>query len=213
MVGNIPIALDQHFRPATHFEPRTGCIGDAESQGRLHSEWDMERQHQLFATDFSGATGGSNKFSINTAADTDSDKLPDWWEAQNSLGNGATGDNGPDGDPDKDGQSNLLEYALNSNPMANSTNQLPKGFVQQNPGDGQSYLTFNYRRRIGINSLNYEIQTSSDCISWTPDGATYQQLGAMPLGDGSTEEVSVRVLPAISPGNAGRFVRLRVTAQ
>jgi hypothetical protein len=167
----------------------------------------------LFATDFSGATGGSNKFSINTAADTDSDKLPDWWEAQNSLGNGATGDNGPDGDPDKDGQSNLLEYALNSNPMANSTNQLPKGFVQQNPGDGQSYLTFNYRRRIGINSLNYEIQTSSDCISWTPDGATYQQLGAMPLGDGSTEEVSVRVLPAISPGNAGRFVRLRVTAQ
>lgn len=167
----------------------------------------------LAATDFSGVTGSSNNFSINTAADADSDKLPDWWETENSLGNGAAGDNGPDGDPDKDGQSNLLEYALNSNPMANSTNHLPIGFVQQNPADGQYYLTFNYRRRIGINSLNYAIQTSSDCISWTPDGSTYQQLGAMPLGDGSTEEISVRVLPAISTGNAGRFVRLRVTAQ
>ena len=49
-------------------------------------------------------------------------------------------------------------------------------------------------------------------IDGTSNPANYLQVGAIPLDDGVTEQVVVRVLPAIAPGNAGRFVRLRVSA-
>lgn len=52
-----------------------------------------------------------------TTPDTDADGLPDYWENRYGLDSGsATGDNGPDGDPDNDGVSNLDEYEGDTDP-------------------------------------------------------------------------------------------------
>ena len=161
----------------------------------------------LTAKDFEGISATTNSLTISAAADADADRLPDWWETANTLTGNATGD------ADNDGASNFLEYALNSNPKAASPNSLPAGAVQMNPADGQNYLTFSYRRRIGVAALTYTVLTSSDCIAWTSSAAEYQQVGAIPMDDGVTETVLIRVLPALgAPGNTGKFVRLQVAA-
>lgn len=49
--------------------------------------------------------------------DTDGDSLPDGWEFRNGLDPAsATGDDGPDGDPDHDGFTNLQEFQRGSHP-------------------------------------------------------------------------------------------------
>ena len=49
--------------------------------------------------------------------DDDNDGLPDWWEEQHGLSStSGTGDDGPNGDKDKDGMSNLSELRAGTNP-------------------------------------------------------------------------------------------------
>jgi parallel beta-helix repeat protein len=52
-----------------------------------------------------------------TSSDTDADGLPDGWEWANGLSPVAsTGDDGPNGDRDRDGMSNLAEYIAGTSP-------------------------------------------------------------------------------------------------
>ena len=56
--------------------------------------------------------------------DSDSDGLPDWWEALNNLDpNDASGLNGATGDPDNDGLDNIGEYMTTSDPNNPDTDQ------------------------------------------------------------------------------------------
>ena len=49
--------------------------------------------------------------------DDDNDGLPDWWETQHGLSTtSATGDDGPNGDKDGDGMSNIAELRAGTNP-------------------------------------------------------------------------------------------------
>jgi hypothetical protein len=53
----------------------------------------------------------TDKDGNHTDLDTDKDGLPDWWEVEYGLDpTDSTGDNGPNGDPDKDGLTNREEY-------------------------------------------------------------------------------------------------------
>ena len=56
--------------------------------------------------------------------DSDSDGLPDWWEALNNLNpNDASGADGATGDPDNDGLDNIGEYMTTSDPNNPDTDQ------------------------------------------------------------------------------------------
>jgi hypothetical protein len=71
-------------------------------------------------------TGGY--FPLKVRLDSDGDGLPNWWEEKYGLDPyDATGDNGPDGDPDGDGLVNSEEFAHGTHPRIADTD-----------GDGQS---------------------------------------------------------------------------
>jgi hypothetical protein len=167
----------------------------------------------LVASDFNGGRGTSNEFTLVGAADGDGDRLPDFWENANGLNAAAsTGPNGGSGDLDGDGISNLLEYLMNLDPRRFDLHGLPRAEWAQNTADGKAYLELRYRRRIGVLGINYGVETSSDMEIWSADPSNYETVGfPTPVGDGITEVVTVRVLPAIgTPGNSKRFARLKV---
>lgn len=116
------------------------------------------------------------------------------------------------GDSDNNGISNLLEHALGipagtANPRA----MLPAATLQSEPGTGDKYLTMQFRRRIQRAGISYTIETSSNLATWDNTGASVQEVGTVPTGDGTTEVVTIRVTPAMSGANPTKFVRLSVT--
>jgi hypothetical protein len=60
--------------------------------------------------------------------DADGDGLPNWWEEQGGLSaETASGDDGPAGDPDHDGATNLVELAAGTHPKGLHTRYLAEG--------------------------------------------------------------------------------------
>jgi|GEM_PF-1939125 len=145
--------------------------------------------------------------------DADGDGLPDNWESAHGLNAAvATGADGPLGDLDRDGIPNALEFALNLDPSAASRTGLPTTEIKVNPTDGKKYLEFSYRRRISPNGISYLIETSANCAVWDADTSAYEAVGTpSATGDGETEMATVRLLPSLSSGDAGRYIRLRVS--
>lgn len=131
------------------------------------------------------------------------------WLAQNSI----PGPNsGPEDDLDGDGIANLIEAALNMNGNAGSQHQLPTTNSAINPGDGERYLTYSFRRRIAPGSLQYILESSTDLTTWDIiPGLNLEQLSATPTGDGVTELITIRVSPSIDDSPTPRFIHLNVT--
>jgi hypothetical protein len=156
----------------------------------------LQQWHDFFA---SAVTTSAN-------SDEDDDGLPLWWEQANALSPTLKS---ADGDEDRDGLSNLLEFALNQSTTANSSLGLPTVGSAINPDDGLRYLTLTYLHRTDAPWLTYAVEVSSDLVTWNSGPANSQPVSAVVTGDGVTEIVTVRGLPAMDTG--GRFVRLRVT--
>lgn len=104
------------------------------------------------------------------------------------------GQRGPNDDPDNDGIANLLEYALDLDPLANSAGLLP-------PPVGKSgHLTLTYRR--ARNDVTYVVQTSP-----TLSGGTWTSTGVnqgTPDGNGITTA-------SIPLGASAGFLRISAT--
>lgn len=82
--------------------------------------------------------------------------------------------------------------------------------AQLNPTDGQTYLTVTYQRRTDAPSLTYEIQTTTDLVTWATAGEDVELVTVAPKG-GNLEMVTARIHPPIgSPGTPAKFVRVRV---
>jgi hypothetical protein len=82
---------------------------------------------------------------VSDEPDTDGDGLPDWWEGWFGLDpHSASGDDGRDGDPDRDGLPNLTEFGEDTHPRGHHTRYLAEGATSAffetrlallNPGD------------------------------------------------------------------------------
>jgi endonuclease/exonuclease/phosphatase family metal-dependent hydrolase len=169
-------------------------------------------------TNFSGPITASQALAALT---TGSDHLPlvaDYviatpyttWEAQNfnaaQLANAAI--SGPTADPDGDGIPNLLEYALDLNPLQPSAAGLPT--VGQIASGGNEYLTLTYTKVIAATDITYLQQVSGDLQTWY-SGPSYTAIVSVTNNaDGVTQTVVSQDLTPISSANQ-RFTRLEVT--
>ncbi|MBC8127012.1 MAG: hypothetical protein H8M99_07700 [Gloeobacteraceae cyanobacterium ES-bin-144] len=99
--------------------------------------------------------------------DTDNDGLPDAWETLYGLSTADDGsvniDNGPDGDPDHDGYSNIVEWLVGMNPIVVDNSAYPKLSIATIAGGYR--LTF-----PTLPNRKYQLQASTALQGWLPLG-------------------------------------------
>ena len=155
-----------------------------------------------------GTTSG--KVTLSAAPDLDNagSGLPDWWEEQYGLSlftpNASL-------DPDRDGSSNLLEYAFGGDPLVSDARV--RGIqCSQTEVNGATFLSLGFYRRPGDPGLLYRVQESAALGSWNDLSIPLQTIGTpQDMGDG-TEYVTVRgTMPVTGPNaKAQGFLRVAV---
>ncbi|MGI9240261.1 MAG: lamin tail domain-containing protein [Verrucomicrobiales bacterium] len=130
----------------------------------------------------------------------------DWASA-----NGLPADVSPSDDPENDGLNHLLEYALGSDPLAESSRDLPEASQQSLVVDGSSdtYLTLSFRRQVGATDLTYVVEASNDLAQWQSDTAVL--VSSSSNGDGTNTETWRAPVPTGSVPE--QFLRLKVEGQ
>jgi hypothetical protein len=120
-------------------------------------------------------------------------------------------------DYDRDGLSNLAEYALSLNPTVANVSGLPVVSIQKY--GNSNYLSMTFSRSVAATDLTYTVQASSDLVTWTNLASSVG--GAPASGPGFVQEtglaptVSVEVRDTVAfetaPGGR-RFVRLKISS-
>jgi hypothetical protein len=111
-------------------------------------------------------------------------------------------------DPDNDGLTNLMEYALTSNPNVESRSDLPIGRIEfiEVGGVTAPYLTISFRRQLAASDLTYTVEISGNLEAWDPSSAVL--ISSSNNGDGTANDVW-RALTSIDT-DPSQFARLRV---
>ena len=104
----------------------------------------------------------------------------------------------PYSDLDADGISNLLEYALHTNPKAPDAASLPAVALE---GD---YLALTYSKVTTATDIQYSVEQSADLATWTVANPTNEIIATI----GNVQTIKARV--AINGANR-LFLRLRIT--
>ncbi len=124
----------------------------------------------------------------------------------------STGDasvTGPDADPDRDGLSNNLEYALATRPDRPSTAWTTGRWTDT--ATGHSYLTLTFRRAVGTTGLAVIAQTSTTLATWSSATTDVIQHGPALLDpDGLAETVTYRCLQPVTT-SPRQFLRAHAT--
>lgn len=154
------------------------AVDDDAGQSTVFDTLNMRNQAQTQQIELSLTTGASFDLGFETGAtlsnDTDNDGLPDGWELANGLDpNSNTGDNGPSGDADHDGQTNLDEYILGRDPHSSDHYLHAVG-----KGTGGFDVTFST-----IPERLYRVYASDDMVAWNPISADIS-------GDGQSKTVN-----------------------
>lgn len=111
-------------------------------------------------------------------------------------------------DPDHDGQSNLLEYALGLDPL--NPGDVSRGLTAQVLANGTNhYQSLTFQRRKDDPGLVYSPLVSADLEHWSP-GSAILQVNAQDLSP-ALEQVTYLDLSPIAVGQP-RFFRLQVQA-
>jgi hypothetical protein len=134
------------------------------------------------------------------------------WQEENfsGLDLGNPGISGPSADPDGDGLTNLVEYALGSNPRVPGRNVIPQLTMETMAvgGTSGSYLVLTYNRPNSIADIAYAVKSSSDLVNWMADAV---QISAVDEGNGTT---TYSYRSAVPVGSGARsFLRLEISQQ
>ena len=116
---------------------------------------------------------------------------------------------GPNADPNNNGISNLLEYALGGDPLAvPSTVARPVVAPALDTNDGHFYLTLTATLDAGASDLTIAGEVSADLQTWNT-GAGYVEI----ISDSTTGAVRTLSLRDATPfgATAQHYLRLRVT--
>lgn len=137
------------------------------------------------------------------------------WASDLDWGNA---DSSPSADPNLDGITNLMAYALDLNPLAAASYQERPSVGTHTDASNNRWLSLVFRENQSAPDLQYQVMSSTDLREgfWSivsADGvsALVETIDADPDGDGSCalKQWSVKLLP----GEQQRFVRLAVTQQ
>ena len=149
----------------------------------------------------------------STPADLDADHLPDAWEMQHFVSTFTTVP-----DPDSDGQTNLLEFALGTNP--NSGADQPE--LTLVPASGSSPHEFIYPQIAGgtgnigttytAAGLRYVVEVSTDLINWQSGPAVLAWSNRRETLPGGMERVGIHVTDPTLNASSRIFTRLRLLA-
>ena len=211
-VGATPVGVAESSRPNLKFHSAMPLPVQPQSASDfMAGQWvgSIElpipaRNVRLLAT--SGAMlGFGGYFDLWPSEDSDADGMPDAWESSQGLN---TAEAGADGDPDGDGLSNLLEYAVGTSPFAPSASPLSVNLVTESDGH---WVELTYVRRIGGAHLIYRLESSTNLTSWQSlASAEMQIMSVVPNPDSTTETVRSRLLPAVAPTAPLKFYRLGI---
>jgi hypothetical protein len=121
-------------------------------------------------------------------------------------------DPGANADPNSDGVSNFLAYALDLSPLtAPGPGDLPQIHCDVN-APGGPWLVLSYRENTSATDLEYVVRGSTDLVHWTdlvPDGNTIIKEIEHPDPDGDGSATQIRFRQTISPADPARFLSLR----
>ncbi|HLS28561.1 MAG TPA: hypothetical protein VK041_07910 [Opitutales bacterium] len=110
---------------------------------------------------------------------------------------------GPEDDPDGDGLSNLLEYAIGGNPSVADSSTRGPAQSRETIGDTE-YLTLSVSKNPDATDVNLEFETSSDLAAWTAADNNLVVLHE------TADTVKVGI-PVTGETNDRYFLRLRVS--
>jgi len=202
------------FNNVVRETPKSSNSSDAAICAQAYGSENYFARHSLTSNvkDYSDTTAAIFFNSpLSTATFTPSLSYFDWqqsfvWSASTSL---------PSADPNQNGVPNLLEYALDLNPLSQTPPTLPSVGWNTSTPDGP-WLTFTYRHNLKADDLTYEILSSEDLQTWSvlnvDEVSTFSEtVDANPDGDGSCELLRIRTLA--DPSLNKLFLRLRVTRQ
>ena len=121
-------------------------------------------------------------------------------------------DPGVNADPNGDGVSNFLAYALDLSPLTPPRpGDLPQLSYDANTPGGP-WLALSYRENAAASDLQYVVRGSTDLVRWTdlvPNGSTIIREIEHPNPDGDGSATRVRIRQRIAPSDSRRFLSLR----
>jgi hypothetical protein len=126
------------------------------------------------------------------------------WASESAQGLSVGVNAGPLDDPDRDGVSNLIEFALGGMPTNSSQLILPKGKLV-----GSNWV-FEYERSdVSLAAATTQVvEYGNDLIGWTAVTIPATSVGIVTITQGSPSD---RVEVALPGGSKQQFVRLKVT--
>ncbi len=138
-----------------------------------------------------------------------------WKQARFGANAGNPQIGGDTADPDGNGVSNLMEYALGVPAIGGTTMTMPS------PGRSGDHLTLTFTRPVDAMALIYTVQISDDLVTWN-NGSTYSALGDTSSNafstqlartdNGSIETITVQDT-AVMSAVASHFMRLKISTQ
>ncbi|EDY21119.1 Pectinesterase [Chthoniobacter flavus Ellin428] len=135
--------------------------------------------------------------------------LATWQSAKFGANAGDSSIAGPNADPNGNGISNLLEYALGGDPLAaGAAVSLPVVAPTVNLSDGQTYLVMTATLDPTANGISISGEVSSDLQTWN-SGTNYVQI-VSDITVGGVRTLTLRDTTPVA-GSAQRWIRLVVT--